>query len=63
MNLTNNASLFIYVFGKLYKVLALCKTDAEANEYCQTHPEGAVISETDDGLIVVAARDGFKMDV
>jgi len=61
MKLTSGCTLHIYAFGKLYKVLSVCKSVEEANEFCLHNPDGAVISESDNGLIIVAARDGVKM--
>ena len=48
-------SIYVKSMGKLFKVRQLCKTDEEANNYCEKHRDTGVIAvDADSGLIFVA---------
>lgn len=48
--------------GKIFRVMAICKTADEANRICEQKPELAVISEDQDsGLIFLAEKYGAKL--
>lgn len=60
MKLTNGFMMYVQAFGKLYKVLSVCKSIEEANDFCSKHPEGAVICESNNDLVIVAEREATK---
>jgi hypothetical protein len=52
MNITNNATMFLKLHGKLFKVIAIAKTVEAANKLCDEHSNLGVIAESvEDGLI------------
>ena len=45
--------LYIKSMGKIFRVLAICKSDDEANEFCRKNNDCGVMAEQD-GLIFIA---------
>lgn len=45
MQLTNNASTYVRVYGRFFKVEHIAKSINEANEYCAKHTDMGVICE------------------
>ncbi len=58
LKLNNNLSICVASMGKMFRVSAICKTDEEANEFCNKHPDTGVISQDNNGLIYIAELYG-----
>ncbi len=52
MNITNNTTMFLKLHGRLFKVIAIAKSDDQANQLCKEHSNLGVLAESvEDGLI------------
>ena len=49
-------SLYCKSMGKLFKVTALCRTDAEANAIMERDDKQLVIACTKDGIVILAEQ-------
>ena len=54
-------SLYCKSMGKLFKVTALCRTDAEANAIMERDDKQLVIACTKDGIVILAEQYSTKV--
>jgi hypothetical protein len=54
----NNPDMAVYVksMGKLFRVTAICKSDAEANQICERDSSQTVIASDCNGLVYLAGQ-------
>lgn len=52
--ITNNATMYLKVYGRLFKVLEVCKSVEDANIVCAQNPTWGVLSESpQDSLVFI----------
>ena len=56
MKLSNNVHVYCKSMGKVFRVTHIARTDQEANEFCDRHPDSAVIAVDGSGLVYIAEK-------